>query len=96
MTTFDEKARIPEGFTYYPGEEIMSNFDHKVVKETAEAIKGKPLISHYSGWHFNGQVWWENDKWMCEVWRYGHWVKTFICDTLEEIMFEVSCEYGDD
>ena len=88
--------RIPESFLEYEGEEIMSNFDGAIVSETAEAIKGKELFSRYSGWNFNGKVWWQNNLWNCEVWCYGSFQKTFNAETLDEIMSDVCSEYGSD
>jgi len=89
-------SRMPENFLEFDGEELMSNFDGLIVEKTAEAIKGKELFSSYSGWNFSGQVWWQNDKWCCEVWRYGSFQKTFVKDTLQDIMSEVCSEYGSD
>ena len=86
--------RLPESFSEYKGEELMSNYDNEIVSETLEAIKGQELFSRYSGWDFNGKVWWQNDRWHCEVWCYGSWKETFTCHTLENIMMEVSDVYG--
>ena len=87
-------SRLPKSFEEYNGEELMSNFDRKINKEVANAIKSKKLFSRYAGWNFNGKVWFDDNKWLCEVWTYGNWQKTFICDTLDEIMESVSNEYG--
>ena len=89
-------SRMPDTFTEYSGDEIMSNFDGQIVQETTDAIKGQELFSRYAGWNFNGKVWFENEKWNCEVWRYGSWSQTFNADTLEEIMSDVCSEYGSD
>jgi hypothetical protein len=87
-------TRMPESFSEYNGDELMSNFGREIDKETEQAIKGKELFSRYAGWNFNGLVWWQDNKWLCEVWCYGSWRETFACDTTEEIMEEVSDEYG--
>ena len=87
--------RIPDNYTEH-AEAIMSNLDHSIEEDIAEEIKGKELYAQYSGWHFCGYVWWQDDKWCCEVWRYNSHVATFESDTLEEIMQEVSMEYGHD
>lgn len=89
-------SRMPESFLEFDGEALMSNFDGEIVQETAEAIKGKELFSRYAGWNFNGKVWWQNGKWCCEVWCYGSFQKTFVEDTLQDIMSEVCSEYGSD
>ena len=87
-------TRMPESFSEYNGEGLMSNFDRVIDKETEQAIKGNELFSRYAGWDFNGKVWWQDNKWLCEVWCYGSWRETFVCDTLEVIMTEVSDNYG--
>lgn len=88
-------SRIPESYSEY-SEAVMSNYDHTIDNEVAEHIKGKELSAEYAGWNFCGYVWWEGDMWNCEVWHYGSWQKTFNAETLEEIMSNVSDEYGSD
>lgn len=88
-------SRIPESYTEF-SEGVMSNFDHDIDEKVAEAIKDRPLYAQYAGWNFCGYVWWQNGKWCCEVWTYGSWCKTFVADTLSEIMSDVSSEYGSD
>lgn len=94
----ENNVRLPEDFKEFDGEEIMSNFDGKVVEETAEAIKGKPLFSRYPGLNFHGKVWWNTttSKWCCEVWCYGSYRKTVIENDLEDIINTVSDEFGRD
>ena len=88
-------SRIPESFTEYP-ESIMSNCFHEIDNNVAEAIKDKPLYAQYAGWDFCGYVWWQNCKWCCEVWTYKSWCETFVADKLQDIMSDVSLEYGND
>jgi len=88
-------SRLPKSFSEFDGE-IMSNFYRQIDLKVVEEIKGKDLFSGYSGWNFYGKIWWQNDKWACEVWCYESFRETFICDTLEEIMEEVSSEYGNE
>ena len=90
-------VRLPKHFEYC-GETVMSNFDHCIDEKVATEIKGKDLSAQYSGWNFCGYCWWhkQSSKWCCEVWTYGSYQKTFNADTLEEIMSDVSVEYGSD
>ncbi len=74
----------------------MSNFDHEIRQDVAEAIKGKPLYADYAGWNFFGKVWWADDQWHCEVWQYRSPSGVISAKTLEELMSEVSNEYGHD
>ncbi len=84
--------RKPDNFELYD-EGIMSNFDHEIEHDVANKIKGKKLYSTYSGWNFCGYVWWQNNEWHCEVWTYNSYAETF-SGTLEDIMSDVSFEYG--
>lgn len=92
----DNTTQMPESFSEFDGEIIMSNLGHRIVTATVDSIKGKKLFSRYAGWSFNGKVWWQNDKWLCEVWCYHSWMETVVCDTLQEIMEGVSSIYGED
>jgi len=89
--------KLPEHFTEVY-DDIMSNFDGMINQPVVEAIKGKELFSRYSGWNFNGRVWWdgENQKWCCEIWVYGARQKTLMSNDLEEIMTDVCDQYGYD
>lgn len=86
--------RMPEDFLELEADDLMSNFDNQIDKSIAKAIKNKKLFSRYAGWNFNGLVWWQNKKWNCEIWVYKSRQETFICNTLEDIMSEVSNKYG--
>ena len=94
--SMDTPIRLPENFSEYDGDTLMSNYDNRIEKEIANSIKGKELYGHYSAWDFSGRVWWQNDQWRCEVWCYQSWRQTVSCDTLEQIMEEVMQEYGSD
>lgn len=96
MLESNTQLRIPDDFDEYHGEEIMSNFDYTIISETENAIKGQKLFSRYSAMNFNGIVWWENDLWHCEVWRFKSYQQTFSSESLKGIMNDVSSEYGFD
>jgi len=76
------------------GEEVMSNVDNKINEAVAGKIKGKSYFAQYSGYNFCGYVWWQAGQWHCEVWQYNSHIKTVSADTLEDIMIEVSDEFG--
>jgi len=90
--------RLSENFTEYEGEQLMSNYDRKIITATADALKRDELFSRYAGWNFNGKVWrdGERDTWHCEVWCYGNFMETFSAETLEELMQDISDKYGYD
>ena len=89
----NNKSRIPEDYKDSL-KDVISNFDGIVDHEAANEIKDKELYGSHAGWNFHGRVWYQEDKWCCEVRCYGSWQGTFIADTLEEIMKDVSDEHG--
>jgi len=89
MSILDNKQ-----FTYL--EEIgMSNFDHTIDTDLEKELKVGKFYAQYAGWDFCGYIWWNKNKWSCEVWRYNSHIDTIHGDTLQEIMDDVSLEYGD-
>lgn len=85
---------VPKDFLEYDGDEIMSNYDGLVMEETVSAIKGNKFYSHYSGWHFNGKVWFQDNRWHCEVWQYHSHMETISANSPQELMTNVSDKYG--
>lgn len=94
MSKAVEIIRLPEDFELCVGNPIMSNFDGAIEQEIADVIIGKPLYSNYTAWNFCGYVWWQDNKWHCEVWHFGAYVDTFSSETLSELMSDISDEYG--
>ena len=86
---------IPEHYKEHP-DAIMTNCNHTIEHDLEKELKEKELYSQYAGWNFCGYVWWNNDKWSCEVWVFHNHVKTYSNDTLEGIMTDVSYDYGSD
>lgn len=74
----------------------MSNFDGLIEDGLAEALKLKPAITYaqHSAWNFCGYVWFENGRFVEQVWRYNSPVDELTADTLEDLMEEVNGEYG--
>ncbi|MEJ2615269.1 MAG: hypothetical protein P8Z35_09930 [Ignavibacteriaceae bacterium] len=89
----NELLKKPEDFEMYQ-DTLMSNLEHTIDKEIEKKIKGQKFYAQYTGWNFYGYVWYNNNKWHCEVWRYNFHIETITKDSLEEIMEEVSSEYG--
>lgn len=75
--------------------DVMSNYDHEINRERAEALKAQPGdIAPYPGWNFFGKVYFESDRYHCAVWVYGSQMATVSADSLEEIMETVCDEWG--
>ena len=77
-------------------ETVMSNCDYTIENDVADKLKTGKFYSQYAGWNFCGYVYWNKDKWYCEIWTYHSHVKTVHRNTLDEIMDKVSEEYGND
>lgn len=73
---------------------VMSNFDHIIDKDVEEKLKTGDYYADYAGYNFFGEVWWEQNKWNCDILVYGSLMKTVTASTLEDIMEIVSTEYG--
>ena len=58
-------------------------------------IKENPtkFFSH-SAWNFCGYIWFENNKFYEEVWRYRSHIHTLESENLEDLIDEVNMEYG--
>lgn len=87
--------RIPEGYEEHP-DSVMSNCDHEINNAVVEIIKDSNLWALYPGWNFCGYVWWDREtkRWFCEVWTYNSYKQTFQANDLQQIMDDVSDEYG--
>ena len=73
----------------------MSNCDHSIDDGLDEALRADPTVcAHYAGWNFSGSVWFKDGKFHCEVMCYHQVQETITADTLEDIMQEVSDQYG--
>lgn len=73
-------------------EDVMSNFDGIIDKEIEKELRTKFSYSKYPAWNFCGSVWFENNKFYCEIWQYGSITKVINGDTLEDVM-RVACEW---
>lgn len=82
-----------KSFTYL-AESVMSNADHTIEEDVAKELKKGSFYAQYAGWNFCGYVWWNENKWSCEIWQYNSHIDTVQGDTLQEIMDKVSEEYG--
>lgn len=85
--------KVPDSYIEYP-EEIMSNFDHKIELDIVDHIKGKLLFSGYPGWDFYGDVWFEDNKWHCQVKSYSTHVATYSSENIEDLKEQVCSNHG--
>jgi len=89
-----ENKRKPADWEEYP-ESIISNFDHIIHEEIAEVLKNNNFWSHYPGWGFSGQVWYQDEMWNCEIWQYHNYVHTICSSTIGD-MKRLVCEFHGD
>jgi len=71
----------------------MSNCDHSIDEGLEEALQEGSLCQ-YSGWNFCGYVWFEDGRYICQVWCHKSPREEILADTLKELMEDVSSEYG--
>jgi len=76
----------------------LSNFDHSIDEGLEEALKAKlaKVYAQHSAWNFCGYVWFENNTFHEQIWRYNSPVAEMEADSLEALMEAVNSEYGDD
>lgn len=74
----------------------MSNFDHVVDEGLAEALKENEgaIYGAHPATNFFGKVYYSNEKYYEEVWRYHSVVDTLSADTLEDLMTLVNDKHG--
>ncbi len=90
-----DTTTITESYEMLP-KTIMSNLDHTINHDVGEKLKTGKYYSQYSGWNFCGYVWWNENKWSCEVWQYNEIVDVIHATNLAHIMIMVSEKYGDE
>ena len=73
----------------------LSNCWFEVEPGTEELLRSEKVWTRYAGWNFNGRVWLDAEgSFSCQVWVYGSPVATVRAETLDELMHEVSGEWG--
>jgi len=72
----------------------ISNFDFSVDAGVEDALRSGKYHCHYAGWNFSGYVWFENDRFKCEVWTYNVPRQVIAAETLDGMMRAVSSQYG--
>lgn len=64
---------------------VYSNFDHVLNESVVAELKKNPnrLHAQHAAWGFCGEIWWDGEQWIEEVWVYGSPVTVY---RSEEIM----------
>lgn len=75
-------------------DDVMSNFDHVIEKDIEEKLREGNCYAGYPAWNFHGTVMYKDNKFICEIKRYGCLIDTIEAETLEGIMEEASNRYG--
>lgn len=74
--------------------DVMSNFDGIIDREIESRLKSENVHAGYSAWNFHGNVWYQDERFHCEIWRYQCYTETISAETLEEIMSEANEKHG--
>lgn len=75
-------------------EEGMSNFDHTIDERFEEKLRTGKFFGRHAAWEFNGLVWFENEQFHEQVWRYRRPQEIISADNLLDLMREVNDKYG--
>ncbi|MFA5714416.1 MAG: hypothetical protein WC998_01575 [Candidatus Paceibacterota bacterium] len=79
-----------------PIPEVMSNFDHVIDREIENKLREGKYCSSYTAWNFYGFIWFEDNRFKCQINQYGKHISTLEADTIDEIMNEACTNYGSD
>lgn len=74
----------------------MSNFDHVVEDRLADELADGEHMAGYAGWNFHAYVYRPGDVYVADVHRFHAHVTFIAAATLEDLMADVSDEYGYD
>jgi len=72
----------------------MTNFDHTIDDGMVEAIADGEHMAEYAGWDFHAYVYLVGAVYVADVHRYHAHVGFVTADSPQELMHEVSHEYG--
>lgn len=72
----------------------LTNFDFSIDDGVEDALLARTHFAIYSGWNFNGRVWYDGKQFVCQPWTYHVPQELHKADTLKEIMSSVSDKYG--
>jgi hypothetical protein len=75
-------------------DELMSNCDHEVNQEVAQRLKADGVIARYSAWNFNALCWFCDGQFHAAVSVFHDHVATISADTPEDLMRDVSKQFG--
>lgn len=78
--------------------EIASNFDRIIDEELVEKLKQNPLTmcASYPGWNFYGEIHYDGENFLCRVMVYGRDAGVYRQPSVDQLMEEVSDEWGYD
>lgn len=72
----------------------LSNFDFSIDDGVEDSLRSGKFQATYSGWNFNGQVWWDGKNFCCQPWTYHMPNDVIRANSLNELMHAVSSVYG--
>ncbi len=74
--------------------DVMSNCDHEIETDAEEKLKSGSFSGKYPAWDFHGTVWFDTDKFKCQIMQCHSHIDTIEADSLSEIMSIASEKYG--
>ena len=83
---------VPE--TFQEIEFGMSNFDHSIDEGLESALVDEECFGLHAAQNFNGIVYYKDEQFCEDIWRFNSYRETRFADNLEELMENVNEEYG--
>ena len=72
----------------------ISNFDFTADEGVEDELRTGKCWSEYTAYDFYGYVWFKDNRFKCNVWRYGMSREVIEGETILEMMHAVSRNYG--
>lgn len=87
--------RTPQNYSD-SGLTLMLNYDHYIDQVVADRLMNNNEYATYPGWNFYARVWFVKSEkvWCAEVFQYGVYIDTLVSQSPDELMTNVSNEFG--
>lgn len=88
------EEKLPPADRPYESDTLMSNFDHEVDSDVRTKVRDEGFMANYPAMAFHATVWFEEGQFYAHVMRFHVYQGTWVADTPEELMEELSALYG--
>lgn len=76
--------------------EVATNFDHSIDQTIKAKLIENPnkFSASHSAWNFNGTIYYDDNKFIEEIWVYGSKREKLENNSIEELIQEANNKYG--